>query len=327
MSKPIDSFKILEKVIRISNSNVDIRLRIKNLLQIFKRDLGVDQVVLFYLDRDAEKLYAKASADENNLPSLCLGLEDNFVGQAVKNRRPVYPRGSASPEKAGAAWPLVQGFEAFSSFPIMDDQVLYGVLTLASHEKKDTQTDWISLIETISREMAGTIRNYRLYTESKKRVGELSVLYETGKAVSSTLQLEEVLKNVVNITCKSLQAEGCTLNVKDVSTGILRVAAEYGVIPEGCSFINLLEQPLSQEKARLISCLDRTEPYIGPAADSPFFSRMRPEEADLSVICLPIKFKGDYKGNLNVFNKVPAPRKPEMNSTGKTWNYFPPWAR
>ena len=39
-------------------------------------------------------------------------------------------------------------------------------------------------------EMAGIIRNSRVYTESKKRIAELSVLYQVGKVIGSTLELE-----------------------------------------------------------------------------------------------------------------------------------------
>ena len=307
MTIVLDRFRLLEKVIRISNSTVDIERRLKNLLQLFQREIGVDRVYLFNLDRDAKTLILRASADQGELPNLVVNLADNSIGEVALKLQPSIGLVDETIKLPEECRDLFEGFVSFASFPIMDDQILYGVLTLLHKESQEFDQEWISLIETIAREMAGTIRNSHLYADSKKRIAELSVLYEVGRAVGSSIDLDKVLDTVVNITTKVLLAQGCTINVIDHQTGTLRIAAEYGVIPRGCSFKYLLGKDGRETPLSVIECVSRNVPYVGPASGTPFCVGMREEDGNKSVISLPVHFKGKFRGNLTVFNKISAP--------------------
>ncbi|MDY6851361.1 MAG: GAF domain-containing protein [Thermodesulfobacteriota bacterium] len=162
----------------------------------------------------------------------------------------------------------------------------------------------LALIEAITREVAGTMRNSRLYIESKKRVAELSVLSEMGRALSSTLELNQVLNTVVDISAKVLQAEGCALSVIDENTGKLMLAAEYGFIPPGRRFKSLLDQPDTSIAPEVTACVSRREPYIGKASGDISCPVTRENGGDKSIICLPLNFKGRFKGTLSVYNKI-----------------------
>jgi signal transduction histidine kinase len=307
MTVVLDRFRLLEKVIRISNSTVDIERRLKNLLQLFQREIGVDKVYLFNLDKDAKALRLRASADQDDSPNLTINLADNSIGEVARKLQPSLGLIEETVKLPEECRSFFEEFVSLASFPIMDDQVLYGVLTLLHKKQQEFDQEWVALIETIAREMAGTIRNSLLYAESKKRIAELSVLYEVGRAVGSTIDLDKVLDTVVNITCKVLLAQGCTINVIDLPTGILRIAAEYGVIPRGCSFKYLLGKDGSETPLSVIECVSRNMPYVGPASGTPFCAGMREEDAAKSVISLPVHFKGRFRGNLSVFNKSSAP--------------------
>lgn len=303
----LNSFSVLEKVIRISNSTVEIERRLKSLLQLFQRDIGVDRVYLFTLDREAEVLALRTMGDETDRPNLKIRLNNAIIGKAVLKRETVFAEPDDIQVLAETSREFFEGFDTLAAFPIMDDQILYGVLTLLHREKITYEPDLTALIETISREMAGTIRNSRLYAESKKRIAELSVLYEVGRAVSSTINLDQVLDTVVNITCKVLLAGGCALNVLDVRTGALRVASEYGFIPPACSFKHLLTTINMQAPPEVLSCVNRTEPYLGRSNDAPSCPGMRLNGREVSLICLPLHFKSNFKGTLSVFHTVSSP--------------------
>ena len=307
MALPMDRFLLLEKVIRISNSTVDIDRRLKNLLQLFEREIGVDKVYLFNLDKGAKALTLRASADQDAPPNLTINLVGNTIGEVAQKLQPSLGLMEETVTLPDQGRELFDGFVSLASFPIMDDQVLYGVLALLHKKPQEFAQEWIALIETIAREMAGTIRNSLLYAESKKRIAELSVLYEVGRAVGSTIDLDKVLDTVVNITTKVLLAEGCTINVIDLATGTLRIAAEYGIIPRGCSFKYLLGKDGRETPLSVIECVSRNMPYVGPASQASFCAGMREEDAGKSVISLPVHFKGRFRGNLSVFNKISTP--------------------
>ena len=306
MAREVDRFEVIEKIIRISNSAVDIERRLKNILQLFQHDLGVDQACLFNLDRDTGVLVLRTIADDDQAPDIFLELTDSLLGRVAIRRQPVMAGVEELQNLTGTELELVSGYEYLVAYPIVDDQVLYGVLALLFKKPQDIAQPWIELIKAIAREMAGTIRNSRLYTDSKKRIAELSVLYEVGRAVSSTIELDKVLDTVVNITSKVLQAEGSALNVLDAGTGILRVAAEYGVIPAQCSFKHLIDRSQVHLSPDVLLCVGRKEAYVGRASGDPACPRVRANGGDQSIICLPLHFKGNFRGTLSVFNKTSA---------------------
>ncbi len=312
MVKSIDRYALLDKVIRISNSTVDIERRLTNLLHLFQRDMGVSQAYIFNMDREGQGLILRQPLDENNRqPSVRLNLDDNFVGLAAVNQTPVMLSADEAAFAPLEASPLFTGFVYLAAFPIMDDQIVYGVLVLLHREETEYSPENVDLIQTIVRELAGTIRNSRLYKESKKRIAELSVLYELSRKVSTTLDLDHLLDTVVNLTARVLSAGGCSINVLDTVTNQLRISAESGYIPPGCRLRERMEAGDQKAAAKVLACVSREEPYLGPAWGDPYCDSIRQDGGDQSIICLPLHFKGQYKGTLGVYNKIAEqPGKP-----------------
>ena len=302
----MDSVALLDKVIRISNSTVDIDRRLNNLLGLLSREFAADKVCLFTLDNEGEALVLR-SVDDDKLDNIELprfDLTDNFIGRAAYLREPII---LGQPEYRGPDWPsheFFQKYKSLASFPIMDDQYLYGVLALFTLSLRDFSAIELSLIEIVSREMAGTIRNSRQYIEAKKRFAELSVLFEVSKATNASIEIDEILDNVVTICAKVLMAEGCALNVFDRSTNTLRVATEFGNIPEGCRLKPYLNGRDLSASSLVHTCVYREEPYIGIASEDPFCKCMREEGGRKSVLCLPLVFKGQFSGTLSLYNKM-----------------------
>ncbi|MEW6263721.1 MAG: GAF domain-containing protein [Thermodesulfobacteriota bacterium] len=315
MSAGLDRYSLLRQVIRISNSTVEVERRLHGLLELFRRELKVDRAHIFSLDRDSNTLIPRTTDEDRKPPDLPLRLEGHFVGRAVLTRRPVVIGPASDQDLPENGQALFGGYKTLTAFPIMDDQVIYGVLTLLNRERKEYDPGLLGLIETITTEMAGTIRNSRLYTESKKRIAELSVLYEVARAVSSTIELDRILDTVVNMTSRILQAEGCSLNVLEAGTSTLRISAQHGYIPQGCRFkhlVNTLEENVPED---LYRCVNRRTSYIGPASGDPECPGMRAQGGDKPVICVPLNFKGGFKGVLSVYNRLTSPpgRSREFN--------------
>jgi len=308
MPSKTDSISLLDKVIRTSNSTVDIEYRLTSLLKILKKELRADRVWLFTMDRDKETLVLRSTDGRvhDQVGTLRIDLNDTFVGRAAALHRPIVIENEGSYDQGRPSQEYFKGYKTIAAFPVTDDQYLYGVLTLLNKNQEKYHPRRRQLLETISREMAGTIRNSRLYIESKKRIAELSVLFEVSKAVSSTIELDEILLNVVDISAKVLMAEGCALNVLDESTGRLRVASEYGNIPPECSFKHLLNKHGGLEDPALAACMSIRKPYIGPAFQNPHCACMKKAGGDRSLLCLPLNFKGQFKGSLCLYNKTGA---------------------
>ena len=67
-----------------------------------------------------------------------------------------------------------------------------------------------------------------LIRKQKQTISELTALYEMGKAVTSTLKLENLFELIVTTGLKILKAKGGVLRVEDRRTGELEVKWSMG---------------------------------------------------------------------------------------------------
>ena len=137
-------------------------------------------------------------------------------------------------------------------WPVEDDNYLYGLLCLLSQEGHPQGAEDQEIFQMVCREMAGVIRNSRVYTEAKKRIAELSVLYQVGKVIGSTLELEDLLKRTVAIIAQVINARGSALIITNGAGQAVKIEAEFGVIP------SFTKDVLTQE------ILEGKGPYISP---------------------------------------------------------------
>ena len=168
METELDRLRLLEKVIYISNATVDIERRLKNLMQLFCREADIDCSCLFSFDRGRKSLTLQVT-DRNgeNEAEVCFRPDHLLFSDVLAKRAPVVLNPDDLEVDEASQPPFFQSFKCMALFPIKDDQLLYGVLVLLHHEAVSYERDRISLFETITSAMAGTLRAARVYEESK----------------------------------------------------------------------------------------------------------------------------------------------------------------
>jgi signal transduction protein with GAF and PtsI domain len=81
--------------------------------------------------------------------------------------------------------------------PMLRIGELFGVIVIYRHEVRPFTDRQIALMETFADQAVIAIENARLLEELQTRNRDLTALGEVGRAVSSTLDLKTVLKNIV----------------------------------------------------------------------------------------------------------------------------------
>ena len=76
---------------------------------------------------------------------------------------------------------------------------------MAIRQQLDEERD---LFSVICRQIAGTLRSSQVALQAKKRIAELNTLHAIGVAISSTLDLGELLHRITLSSAKILQADG-----------------------------------------------------------------------------------------------------------------------
>jgi len=189
-------------------------------------------------------------------------------------------------------------------------QAIYAPLTVAGQMHgllnvvgTDLTEDDMPAVTAFANQAAIAIENAWLLQEVQRRVEELTFLNRVGRAVTSSLNLEQILTTVVEETALVLKTEACSILLLDEKSGELVFKAAAGPRSEGVKGLRL---PLGQgiagwvarEGQRLLVPDVREDPRFYPGIDEStgFVTK--------SVLVVPLKVKGKVTGVIEAVNKT-----------------------
>ena len=116
----------------------------------------------------------------------------------------------------------------FACIPLYDETSFQGILYIGFSRHYKFSPQEIDLLLLIGEDMGAAIRNDDLHQKAEETISELTALHEMGKAVTSTLKLENLFELILTTGLKILKAKGGVLRVEDRRTGELKVKCSVG---------------------------------------------------------------------------------------------------
>lgn len=306
MGKPFDKkFLILSRVVEISNSNIRIENRLKYMCNFLAKECGADAVCVYQREARGDHLIPWVSSDmeidEDTRFEIRIHPGEGVAGKAVQKRSPVYFLDVQSSPPPLAVARESRDFRSILSIPVMDDVYLYGAMNVSSRSLLVHSEETVRLLGAVAMEVAGAIRNSRLYHDARKRVSELITLNEIGRAITSTFQVREILGYVAKTTSRLLQADGCTVRLAGTRRSALKVMVDEGyrrpvLKREMRAHGKLLAHTIFREKRPLL---------INGPEDSPMYQAIS-RQGVISFLGLPIVSKGRAMGVINYYSCTPG---------------------
>ena len=99
--------------------------------------------------------------------------------------------------------------------PIFVGERVFGVVTIQSYQPNFFNETHLRLLSTIANNMGGALENARLLSETRRRMNELAMLSEIGRALSSTLKVDELVQLIYEQTSRVLYAENMFIGLYD----------------------------------------------------------------------------------------------------------------
>jgi signal transduction histidine kinase/putative methionine-R-sulfoxide reductase with GAF domain len=164
-----------------------------------------------------------ASRENQPLPaSLGLGQE------IIRKGRPILTQDYLRECRARNITPSVQGVYAWMGVPLNSGAETIGSLSVGSRDATVTYTTaQLDLLQAIADQTVGAIVKARLLQETQQRAHQLSTLNEITRQLTSTLEQEPLLRNILENAVNILNCEAGTLFLIDEPTGdlVFRVTA------------------------------------------------------------------------------------------------------
>lgn len=293
------------------SQGVNVTLTFDDVLElIFAQATQIIPSSLFHItlyNKAANYFYYGFRVDENERmtnrenqplpPSLGLGQE------IIRKGRPILTQDYVRECQSRNITPSGMGVYAWMGVPLNSGSETMGALSVGSRDATVTYTRaQLDLLQAIADQTVGAIVKARLLQETQQRAHQLSTLNEITRQLTSTLEQEPLLRNILENAVNILNCEAGTLFMMDEQTGDLIFRVTTGPVAT-----NLLGQHLPAGTGIVGRAVQTGQPVIENDGQR---SATRFEGADRqtgftskSLLAVPMQIKDRVLGVIEVINR------------------------
>jgi two-component system sensor histidine kinase HydH len=305
--------EILSEVSKISNSTQDFGLKLDKIVRVIAEKLSRDVCYVVLRDKDRDTLLLKAAVGLNpdSIDRVMLRMGEGVTGWAALHKEPVAlevaaedPRFKLVPQTGE------DRYKSMLAVPILFDDRCIGVMTVQTVERHKYSPDEVTLLSTIANDVGGIINSAQLYQEAKQNLEALSALYDTSRALISTLDLQTLLDRIARSAAEVIGAKGCILRLLNPDTGLLEIKASFGFALELGRRSDL---KIGESIAGKVAAEGRPI-LISDAYEHPDFLNVTGAVVR-SLICVPLVAKDRVIGTIALYDKEAPGRVGEQPFT------------
>ncbi len=234
-----------------------------------------------------------------------LGFGEDFAGAEIQNGQGVIGAVMLSGRPVAisdltASWDglddpalVAHGIRSALSVPVLEGGERWGTLSVFDVQPRGWTEDDIRVLSTLGNEAVVALKNAELYDSSKKMIWELTNLHEGLRAVTSTLELDQVLEIVLGWAGKAAGAQiGCVALLNGAG---LKIVGSYGTDHATAEKLAL---ELGGDIAHDV--MDSGKPVMEEMAESA--GRGSGPLFPTSVLCVPIMLREEPTGVIFLAN-------------------------
>ena len=233
---------------------------------------------------------------------MTLALADYPADEAVLHGGVIVEEHVSDPalDERNRAWMLAHGEQTVLTVPLAYEGDPIGMLVFIELAEERHATDVERELATaLGEQAASAIHHARLLETTERQNRQLGLLLESTRAISSSVELDDVLAVVARTTAEALVAEQCQIQEYDSGANTVRPIAFWQrdtSVPEPDSMgktFSLDDEP--DERAFLESMKVVRQLYSDPALAAPTRATME-KYGDLSYLNVPLVFGGQSFG-------------------------------
>ena len=209
----------LREIARTISATLEPQVVFQQVLEQLERLVEYDSASIFLLEDDYFRpVAARGFKDNDAVLGLRIPVASDALGVEVfKTRRPVV----VGDVQKKPAWTHFEGLEesrlvrGWIGVPLIVRDRVVGMLNVDSHKVEAYGPDDVEVVSAFGDHAATAVANAQLYSESQRRVQAMIALAETARAITGSLDLEEVLQRITERTLRSLEVEAASLALLD----------------------------------------------------------------------------------------------------------------
>ena len=293
------------------SQGVNVTLKFDDVLElIFAQTAQIIPSTYFHIslyNLDANYFYYGFRVDDNermtSLENQPLSPNMGLGQEIIRKGRPIITQDYTRECQSQNAIPSSQGIYAWMGVPLNSGAETIGALSVGSKDSTVTYTRaQLDLLQSVADQTVGAIVKARLLQETEQRARQLTTLNEITRQLTSTLDQEPLLHNILENAVNILNCEAGTLFLMDDQTGDLVFRVTVGPVagnllgqrlPPGTGIVGRAvqtRQPVIENEAQISGSL-----FVETDKQTGFVSR--------SLLAVPMQIKDRVLGVIEVINR------------------------
>ena len=302
----------LHRVISAANSTLDLDTSMQTVVETVAEVMGVEVCSVYLFDKNSYDLTLRATKGLNNaaVGQVRATMGEGVTGWAAKEGKPIAiadvrrdPRFHREPAlgeeeyRAMLAVPIVL-FSA-ERFHIDSDK-LQGVISIQTHGPREFTAEEINFVETVAGELAFFVVNAMLYQQTgdqlTQKLRELTTLQQVSKRIAEQLNLEEVLKLIVEKAVELAHVDRADI-FHCGEDDVLQLAATHGGNHRD-GVLQFIAHAVREGRPLAV---------LNAYSDSRFpdLAHVASEEGFHSLFCMPLNTRGHTIGAICLYTREP----------------------
>jgi putative nucleotidyltransferase with HDIG domain len=283
-----------------------------NLGNAISRSINPDAVLVFSFDQAQGQLIVAASDGvSDSEANLSIPVEYGLIGKVIKDKTSTLLMDT---DREPGYRQLLESQRIRSAIyaPMKWREEVYGVAFAGSQQKDGLNENDLNLLSALAVQAALAIHNSRLYSDLEDRIGELHAIFEIDKAITSAIDLETVLQQIVQMSIGLLNAKISSIMLIDEESQELIIAAAHGL-----SENYIQKGPIKVGESIAGKVIQEGRPIaVDNIRDDPRHAYTDHARAEglCSLLSVPLNLKDRVIGVLNVYTDEPHSFNPhEIN--------------
>ncbi|MBI3998967.1 MAG: GAF domain-containing protein [Armatimonadetes bacterium] len=220
----------LREISKTISAAVDLDSTLQLITSKTAEVMGMDSCSIYLLDPSGEYIVLRATTGlaPESIGRARLRFGEGLTGYAARHGEAVGSSDAArDPRFVYVPGTREYAFRSLLAVPLRTAGRVLGAMNVQTTAVHEYAPDEIELLSIIADLAAGAIEKAALHDSMRRQIMELSTLAEASKTITSPLYLEEILRLIVEMAARMLDARLCSLMLLDEHTGELVLTASH----------------------------------------------------------------------------------------------------
>jgi PAS domain S-box-containing protein len=298
-----EELQTLYELSSLINQTLDLNTVVRTALEKAMSLMGFAMGSIHLLNETGDTLELKF--DRGQRPGLTEKVKffkvgEGVCGKAVQLKQPIVLSIDQYPTPRLIPFLKNEGLRTFVGIPLLVKKRAIGAISLVSRSPLELSPREINLLENIGNQIGLALENARLFEQTKKRLNELTILYDIMKISASSLCLDKMLREIIGSLNNIFKSEALgILLIEENTKKLIPHPASYKEL----TIKNIGRLGLSVGKGITGWVAQRGESLlVNDVREDPRY--IPGDEEILSEMCVPLKVGQKVIGVIDAQNKA-----------------------